>query len=108
MFQNNFDYLDQIKERIITKCHPEKIIMFGSYAKNLNQNGSDLDLLVVFPQILKNRRKEAVSILSSLSDLPAAVDIIVCSSEDINVEKEKNYSIIATAVKEGKIIYEQH
>ena len=37
MFQNNFDYLDQIKERIITKCHPEKIIMFGSYAKNLNQ-----------------------------------------------------------------------
>jgi uncharacterized protein len=104
---DSLKYLDEIKERIIWKHHPEKIILFGSYAKETNSLGSDLDLLIILSNLNNSRRKTAINILSTLSDLPAAVDVIVCTNEDISAEKEKNYSIIASALKEGKVLYEQ-
>ena len=36
-----------VRDRILTACHPEAIVLFGSAARNEAVLGSDLDLLIV-------------------------------------------------------------
>lgn len=43
------DIIQEIKSRIVSGVHPEKIILFGSYAYGIPTIDSDLDLLVILP-----------------------------------------------------------
>ncbi len=47
--------LNILKSRIIEKFHPEKIILFGSQAKNLADSQSDIDICVVFSGTVNKR-----------------------------------------------------
>jgi len=38
--------LKEIVNRIVNKVHPDKIILFGSYAYGKPKDGSDLDILI--------------------------------------------------------------
>jgi predicted nucleotidyltransferase len=38
---------EPIKETIVQNVHPEKVILFGSYANGNPNDDSDLDLLVI-------------------------------------------------------------
>jgi uncharacterized protein len=40
--------IDTIKNKIVTTVSPEKIILFGSYAKGENTDESDLDIVVIW------------------------------------------------------------
>lgn len=39
----------QLSERIVREFHPERIILFGSYAYGTPTNDSDVDILVILP-----------------------------------------------------------
>ena len=43
------ELIREIKDRIVSAVHPEKIIIFGSYAYGTPTKDSDLDLLVIMP-----------------------------------------------------------
>lgn len=43
------ELIREIKDRIVTTVHPDKIIIFGSYAYGTPTKDSDLDLLVIMP-----------------------------------------------------------
>jgi len=98
-------YLPEIKERIVNKFHPEKIILFGSAAKTPNGEGNDLDLLIVFHSVI-NKRELTRQVFSTVCDLPISIDFVVTSTEKLKSQLNKNYSIESAAVSEGKIIYE--
>jgi predicted nucleotidyltransferase len=103
---NSRETLAVLRQRLITRHHPKRIILFGSQAKGTAHEGSDFDLLVVFDRLETTRRKTATGILSTFSDLTQAVDCIVCTESDIKDEVEKQYSIIGMACREGRVIYE--
>jgi uncharacterized protein len=42
-------HIDELTERIASEFHPERIILFGSYAYGQPGPDSDVDLLVVLP-----------------------------------------------------------
>ena len=75
-------YLSEVVDRIVRKFHPEKIILFGSWARGEAREDSDLDLLVVLPEV-DHARKVAIQIGNSLSNLPISKDIIVSTPKDI-------------------------
>lgn len=77
-------YLSEVVDRIVSKFHPEKIILFGSWACGEAREDSDLDLLVV-PSEVEHERKAAIQIGNSLSNLPVSKDIIVATPEDIEM-----------------------
>ena len=45
----NEELIKEIKNRIVSEVHPEKIILFGSYAYGTPTKDSDVDLLVIMP-----------------------------------------------------------
>ena len=98
-------YLSEVVDRIVRKFHPVKIILFGSWARGSARDDSDLDLLVVLPQV-EHKRKAAIQIGNSLSNLPISKDIIVTTPEDIEKYGKTVGDILLPALEEGKVIYE--
>ena len=51
--------IEQVVNAIVTGCHPQKVILFGSYAHGVPTHESDIDLLVIkddnIPKIQRNR-----------------------------------------------------
>ena len=67
--------------RIVEKFQPEKVILFGSYAKGEQREGSDVDLLVVMPAW--NEISKACRICCEL-EAPFDLDLIVRTPERLN------------------------
>ena len=100
-------YIPVITKRIIDSYNPDTIILFGSYATETARPDSDLDFLVVLKDVsIVTRRKLMVGMLKLMSDLPIAKDILVYSPEELELHKNKKWSIVYSALQEGKVIYE--
>jgi predicted nucleotidyltransferase len=98
-------YLSEAVDRIVRRFHPIRIILFGSWARGSAREDSDLDLLVVLPKV-EHKRKAAIQIGNSLSNLPIGKDIIVTTPEDIEKYGKTVGDILRPALEEGKIVYE--
>lgn len=97
----------QIKEmvnRIVKRFHPERIILFGSYARGNAGPDSDVDLLVVMP-VRGSKRKKRIEIGVALHDIRVPKDIIVTTPEEFAWRKEIVGTIERPADREGKVMY---
>lgn len=59
-----------------------QVILFGSHARGDARTGSDLDFLVIEPEV-DNRRAESVRLRRELRGLGVAADVIVVSADHI-------------------------
>jgi predicted nucleotidyltransferase len=100
------DYIQIMAERIIQDYDPVKIILFGSHARGEAGPESDIDLLVVLPEIA-NKRQAAVAIRRVLTDLPVPKDIVVTTSEEIARRGDLVGTVLRPALREGKVLYER-
>jgi uncharacterized protein len=98
-------YLAEVVERIVRKFHPEKIILFGSWARGTAREDSDLDLLVVLSKV-DHKRKAAIEVLRVLNGLPISKDVIVTTPQEIEERGKVVGDILRPALKEGKVVYE--
>jgi len=99
-------HIQEMVERIVTQFHPEKIILFGSYARGDGTADSDVDLLVVM-DVEDSKRRRAVEIDLSLEGIPLPADIIVTTPKELGSYRDTIGSIIREAVHEGKVLYER-
>jgi predicted nucleotidyltransferase len=93
-------------ERIVRDCDPAKIILFGSHARGEAGLESDIDLLVVLPEVA-NKRQAAVAIRRILRDLPVPKDIVVTTPEEIARRGDLVGTVLRPALREGKVLYER-
>ena len=98
--------LKEIVGRIVNTVHPERIVLFGSYAYGKPKEGSDLDILVIMNSELP-RYKRSMSIYSCLAGFLIPKDILVYTPEEIEEWSEVPQAFITTAIKNGKVIYEK-
>lgn len=95
--------LEEIVRRIVEVAHPEKIILFGSAARETSGANSDVDLLVVKEGA--HRRKLAGEIYMNLIGVGRAVDVVVVTPEDIERFGNSSALIIEPALREGRVVY---
>ena len=95
--------LQEIVRRIVAAVEPEKIILFGSAARDEMGPDSDLDLLVI--KSCQNRRKTAWKIRHKLIGIGIPKDIIVATPDDIERYKDTIGLIYRPALREGKVLY---
>jgi predicted nucleotidyltransferase len=98
--------LPEITRRIVQTCNPEKIILFGSYARGNAGADSDLDLLIIM-QNIPHLRQESIRVRRSLRGLLTPVDIVVATTEQINRLGDTAGFIYQSALREGKVLYER-
>ncbi len=97
--------IDMMVQRIVTGVHPQRIILFGSYARGTANADSDVDLLVVLPKNGSKRRK-AVEIYQLLAGMGVPKDVIVVTPEEIEKYQHVPGTIIQPALREGKVVYD--
>jgi predicted nucleotidyltransferase len=98
--------LEQIADRIVAAFHPLRIIVFGSRARGDARPDSDLDLLVEMESELPAaERIRAVDRLFRPRVWP--LDVVVFTPEEAAWQREKRNSLIQTAEREGKVLYER-
>jgi len=89
---------------IAEEFHPDKIILFGSFANGTPHEDSDVDLLVIMPT--HNQHDQAVRIRWRLA-APFPVDLIVRTPKEMKWRLAEGESFTTTIVSQGKILYEK-
>jgi predicted nucleotidyltransferase len=96
--------IQKMSRRIAKRFKPDKIVLFGSYARGSAGVDSDVDLLVIMP-VNGSRRQMQVDIRCEVHDIPVPKDIIVVTPQEVSDQKEVIGTLIRPAMKEGKILY---
>jgi predicted nucleotidyltransferase len=90
--------------QVAKRFHPEKVILFGSYAYGTPHADSDVDILVVMTA--RNQLDQAVKISLDI-DPPFPLDIIVRTPENMRWRLEEGDSFLREIVFRGKVLYEK-
>jgi predicted nucleotidyltransferase len=98
--------LPEIIDRWVRQFHPLRIVLFGSQAREDARSDSDIDLLVVLPEV-KDKRKTLVALLRAVGDLSVPVDVIPTDPDEIRRRGNLAGSVLRAALKEGKVVYDR-
>jgi predicted nucleotidyltransferase len=98
--------LREAVDRLATRFHPEKIILYGSRARGEGGPDSDADLLVIMP-VDGSKRQQAVQMDLALEGIRIPIDLIVVTPEEVEKYRETIGSVVYEAVREGKVLYER-
>ena len=94
----------EFSRRIAVEYRPERIVLFGSYARGAVTPDSDVDMLIVMPFEGRSVHK-SVEIRLKLRP-PFPVDLIVRTPEMVRRRLEMGDNFIRDILETGKVLYE--
>ncbi len=80
-----------------------KVILFGSHARGDAQAGSDLDFLVIEPEV-EGRHREMVRLRRSLRGIEAPIDVLVYTEAQASAWGRVPGTAIHDALQEGRVL----
>ena len=99
--------LKSVVKRLVDGFHPQRIILFGSQARQTADKRSDVDILVICP-IKGSRRELMVAMDMALKGLGIARDIIVLTPEEFETDRQIPGTVARPASLEGRTLYESN
>ncbi len=93
-------------DRIVQKIHPEKVILFGSYAYGRPNRHSDVDLFVIKAS-RKRFNETRLEIDRLLSDRELPIDIVVRSPSHVRKKLRLGDCFTREVMKRGLLLYEK-
>lgn len=98
--------IDEIVNRIVGSYDPDKIILFGSYAKGTPNEHSDVDLFVV-KDSEKTRPERGIELCKLLYGSMIPMDILVYTNKEIQESINNKYSFVYEVFANGLTLYER-
>ncbi|MGI8743417.1 MAG: nucleotidyltransferase domain-containing protein [Bryobacteraceae bacterium] len=92
--------------RIAERFAPERVVLFGSYARGDADEGSDVDLMVLFSEV-DNPRDRATEIYTALAGCGFAKDILVSTVSRFERYRNVPNTVYWPASREGRVLYER-
>ena len=98
------EQIEQVSRQIAEEFHPQRVILFGSYANGTATEHSDVDLLVILPFEGKSFQKSAEVLMGVHPPFP--VDLLVRTPENIRYRLKIGDRFIRDVLAEGKVLYD--
>ena len=98
------EQIQELCRRIVDGFHPERIILFGSYAYGVPDSDSDVDLLVVLPFEGKPAHKSAEIMAATSPGFPVVV--IVRTPQELGRRISTNDFFLCEVTTRGQVLYE--
>jgi len=99
------ELLDEIVRRVAGALHPVGIYLFGSHAGGTPDPDSDVDLLVVVKDTQTPARELARRGRRSLWGMCVPVDLIVCTSSEMDKWSRVGCNLLHTVAEKGRLVY---
>jgi len=96
--------LDEITRRIRAVSDPERIVLFGSYARGDARADSDLDVLVIKDEV-ESTQAEAARIYEALAGIAVPIDVVVVRAAYVQRYGDLIGTIVRLALREGVVLY---
>lgn len=98
--------INEVVERIVEAFHPRRIVLFGSRARGVGGQDSDLDLMVEMESD-KPPRERIRAVDALFAHRRWSMDLVVCTPEEVRRFRDVVGTLLYTIEREGKVIYEQ-
>jgi predicted nucleotidyltransferase len=99
------ELLQEAVRLLLEAARPQKIILFGSAACGEMHGDSDLDFLVILPEV-SNRHAEMVKLGMALRPLHMPIDVLVYSADEVEDRGQLRWTTLYVALHEGKVLYD--
>jgi predicted nucleotidyltransferase len=96
--------LRKVTRQIVEQFHPQKVILFGSYAYGQPTEDSDVDLLVIMET--EGNPLYAAARISAAVDHPFPLDILVIRPSDLAFALQEKNIFETEVMNKGVILYE--
>jgi len=96
--------VQRLVDRIARLFRPEKIVLFGSYARDEAGPDSDIDLLVVMAHEGHPAQK-AAEITARVHPGTFSLDLIVRDPETLQKRAQMNDWFVREVLREGRVMY---
>jgi uncharacterized protein len=93
----------EVGQRISQAAPSARVFLFGSHARGTAGPRSDLDILVVEPEV-ENPAEEEIRLRRALRDLAIAIDIIVVSERDVEEWRDVRGSLVRAALTDSRLL----
>jgi predicted nucleotidyltransferase len=94
-----------VVKRIVAAARPSRAILFGPYGRGDADGGSDLDLMVIEPEVA-DRYAEMIRLHEAVGSVGTGVDVLVYSEAECERRSQVPGTVLYWARKEGKALYE--
>ena len=101
------EILLKVKDRLVDGFHPDRIILFGSQARETADDRSDVDILVIC-SFAGKRRHLMLEMDRALGSFDYAFDILILRPEEFRRDSLIPGTVGRYANKEGKVLYERN
>jgi len=86
------------------RFHPERVILFGSYAQGKPDEDSDVDILVIMDHDLQRNVDQAITIRLEV-DAPFPMDLLVKRPTEISDRLSMNDTFLKSVLQYGQVLY---
>ena len=84
---------------------PATVIVFGSYARGDADEGSDLDLVVIEPEVA-DKAAEYLRLKAAVGSIGVGVDLLLFSQRDFERRSQVPGTLPYWAMKEGEVLHD--
>lgn len=98
--------IDEVVRRISESYHPDRILLFGSFARGTAGADSDIDLIVV-KETKQPKARRGSEIRGCLRGVMAPLDLKVYTPSEFETELSIGSSFLSSVIDESRVVYER-